>query len=254
MSFVLSIEQIHCSFQPSLTFLHLGRSDRLSRELSRVHEAKNQLQRQCTDLRDTLTIMSEKVVESREKQLELESDYIALQKSAEVKVKTATFRLDEVSREKKALEEKLGRLHANFDGVDPTQIMKDFKANKTELASALVEIKSLQGTVAKLQDETVILGAKIREMNSMHTVVSSEVKLIENDRRLLSKKLDQAEEALSLENKRRQTLEKQIQSMGAKYDIVKEDYEKTMNQKQHLSQQLTKIIRERDEFRKKMAV
>jgi chromosome segregation ATPase len=186
--------------------------------------------------------------------LDLKSKYKALQKSSENTLKETSTRLEESMAENNNLSNELERISALFGGVDPEQIMADFDLSKTELASTLAKIEGLEGELSATNAALASLQGKISEMTSLHSVMNWEAKLLETDRRLLSAKLGQTEASLSREHKKRKNLEEEVKRLHAKTDIMAEDRKKVANQKKNLSDQLTKMIRERDELNKQVAL
>ena len=177
---------------------------------------------------------------------------MALHLTSENKVKDAATRLNQCMAENQTLTKALVHMNSVLGGVEPAEIMKDFDATKANLASALVKIGDLEGEIISKKNALTVLENKITEMKSMHEVMKWEVELLQTDRKQLTTKLDETEASLSVEYKKRETLEQEVAVWQAKAEILTKDSNKVINQKGHLSSQLTKVIRERDELKKRI--
>ena len=228
------------------------RADRQSHEISRLQEAKDQLHRQCDDFWNTITILSANAAEAQKKVLILECKHMALHLTSENKVNDAATRLNQCMAENQTLTKALVHMNSVLGGVEPAEIIKDFDATKANLASALVKIGDLEGEIISKKNALTVLENKITEMKSMHEVMKWEVELLQTDRKQLTTKLDETEASLSVEYKKRETLEQELAVWQAKAEILTEDSNKVINQKGHLSSHLTKVIRERDELKKRI--
>ena len=178
---------------------------------------------------------------------------MALHLTSENKINDASTRLKKCMVENQTLTDTLERVNGILGGVDPAEIIQNFDASQANLASALDKIQDLEGDIAAKKKSLALLEHKITEMKSMHEVMKWEIQLLQTDKRQLTAKLDETEASLSVESKRREKVEQDVIMLQAKAEILAEDSNKVINQKDYLSSQLTKVIRERDELKKRLA-
>ena len=212
-------------------------------ELNRLQEVKTFLERQCDDLREVMAIMSSKMVTSYQKQLTLKAKFDETEGASKKELQSTLKNLEEARTRNEELLKELEDLRSACDGIDPVQLKKELDRCKRELDSA--KKKGLEEQLTRLAKQAEISASQCVRLNSMQNVLKSELKLVESNKQKLTEELARAESTLCKEQDRRLRLEHELNKWQSRCDTALEEKEKLVNQKENLSKELTRLIRER---------
>lgn len=225
-----------------------------------IAEDRDTLDRQCKELRDSLSVLSVQLKDTSIRERALEMEFEDRHRITKDVLAETSRRLDDVMSANHELTSQLHGVMTVVVGGDIEKIdseggepVETVMGQNDGLTTALSKIVDLESQIQSLKTEMAEVLGREKSFHTKEETYKAELSSIESVRLNLIENVDDLTECLTFEKSRGRGLERRLEELQAKHDRLLVDLENSVNERERLVLQIEELWKEQTKNEKMLA-